>query len=221
MNCPPVAGSAFASLVANDGTVFPATFLPIIEAPDGALVIIGNADDRDFGVAAENEGRQQVGLLAVIRDPGARADRQRNVSGRADRACHCGVVGRIAAAIDDDVEKGPLRSGFMKLLDYLAILPSRPGPASDLAQGAIVDRNEHDLAAGFVIAKAVPRDAQHVLRDFAEPDQAEDERGHCRPEQQFPARTFHLLRLAQAHRADFLRSWSDGCAVKRLSNRKP
>ena len=61
--------------------------------------------------------------------------------------------------------------------------------------------DEDDVPAGLVDMGCISQGAQRVFRYLAKSDQAEDERGHCCPDQQFPAGLLTLLRPAQAHRA--------------------
>jgi hypothetical protein len=72
---------------------------------------------------------------------------------------------------------------------------------TDIAKRSVIDRHKHDVSAGAVDMSAVAECAKRVFANLAKSDQAEDERGHCCPDQQFPAGLLTLLRPAQAHRA--------------------
>jgi hypothetical protein len=50
------------------------------------------------------------------------------------------------------------------------MITPRPRPAADLAQGLIVDLDEHDVAARLVPVEAVSRDPKRAFRDLAESD---------------------------------------------------
>jgi hypothetical protein len=64
---------------------------------------------------------------------------------------------------------------------------------------SVVNQNENDLAAGLVPVEVVARDAQEVLGDLAEFDQAEEEAGKSRPEQQLPRLLFPSWLTALGH----------------------
>ena len=79
------------------------------------------------------------------------------------------------------------------------MIAARPRPAADFAQGLIVDLDEDDIAARFVPMEAVPTGAQHVFRNRAEFDRAEDQSGNRRPQQQLPRPRFSHDLLALRH----------------------
>jgi hypothetical protein len=65
---------------------------------------------------------------------------------------------------------------------------------ADFAKRPVIDRHKDDVPAGLVNMCAVAKGAERVFANFSEADQAEDERGHCCPDQQFPAGLLTLLR---------------------------
>ena len=85
------------------------------------------------------------------------------------------------------VEEDPLGASGAELVGQLGMVAARPRPAADLAERGIVDADDDDVAARLVRVKAVAAGAKHVFGDLAEAEQAEDQPGKRRPQQQPPA----------------------------------
>ncbi len=175
----------------------------VVQPPDGILIIVPDADHAELDLLSGGV-RQHVDRCVVIGRAEAGADRKDDGRGLVDRLCKQRVIRRGAAACKVHVEEDPVGAGLGQLCRKPGVMASRPGPLADFAKRSIVDRHEHNVAAGVVNVSPVAHGAEEVFRDLTKTDQPEDERGHRCPKQQFPAGRLTLLRPAQAHRARFL-----------------
>jgi len=79
------------------------------------------------------------------------------------------------------------------------LVAPRPWPVAIFAQRRIIDLDDDDLAARIVRVQVIASNAKVVLGDLAEPDQAEDESGQRRPQQQLSWFLFQSLIAALRH----------------------
>src|SRR5689334_15970504 len=96
---------------------------------------------------------------------------------------------------------------------------TRPRPAAQLAQGFVVERDEHDVAARLVPVEAVPEGPERSLDDFPRADQSEDEASKSHPQQQLAAWSLRPDFRALRHQRSFLPRGLSRMRVKRLGFR--
>ena len=72
--------------------------------------------------------------------------------------------------LEIDVEENAIGACLVEGRRQFGVVPPRPGPLSDVAQGSIVDRNEDDLAACLMYVSFVAACPKQVLGKLAGAD---------------------------------------------------